>query len=57
VTSPHSLIGTVVVSWMADEGVHTLEVRGKILNMLAKAKPASEAGRSCRVVGGNLKAA
>ena len=40
----HSLIDTVVVTWIADEGIHTLEVRGKLLNMLAKAKPAEEAG-------------
>jgi hypothetical protein len=33
-----------VVSWDADLGAHQLEIRGKLLEMLQKAKPALGAG-------------
>lgn len=38
------LLESVVVSWDADLGAHQLEIRGKLLEMLQKAKPADAAG-------------
>ncbi|PKQ10609.1 MAG: recombinase family protein [Alphaproteobacteria bacterium HGW-Alphaproteobacteria-1] len=40
----HGLIDTVVVVWDAEANGHRLDVQGKLLEMLAKAKPAEEAG-------------
>ena len=40
----HELVDAVVVSWDADLGAHQLEIRGKLLEMLQKAKPALWAG-------------
>ncbi|PQO21988.1 recombinase family protein [Rhodobacteraceae bacterium WD3A24] len=40
----HGLIDTVVVSWDAEAGGHWLDVRGKLLELLTKAKPACGAG-------------
>ncbi|WP_417260610.1 hypothetical protein [Celeribacter sp.] len=40
----HELIDTVVVSWDGDAEHHTLELRGKLLEMLNKTKPALGAG-------------
>ena len=40
----HELVDAVVVSWDADLGAHQLEIRGKLLEMLQKAKPALGAG-------------
>jgi len=49
----HRLIDILVVSWIAEEGVQTLEVRSNLLNMLEKSKPAEEAGLvlSCGLTG------
>jgi len=44
------LLESVVVSWDADLGAHWLDLRGKLLEMLQKAKPADAAGFvSCEV--------
>jgi site-specific DNA recombinase len=44
------LLESVVVSWDADLGAHWLDLRGKLLEMLQKAKPAEGAGFvSCEV--------
>lgn len=40
----HELVDAVVESWDADLGAHQLEIRGKLLEMLQKAKPALGAG-------------
>ena len=40
----HTLIDTVVVSWDDQKEHHELEIRGKLLELLAKGKPAGEAG-------------
>lgn len=40
----HELIEKVVVSWDANLGAHQLEIRGKLLEMRKKAKPALGAG-------------
>ncbi|SFN77248.1 Site-specific DNA recombinase [Roseovarius lutimaris] len=53
----HSLLEGVVVSWNAGEAVHELELRGKLLEMLIKTKPAGKAGfianaRSLKLVAG-----
>ena len=40
----HDLIDTVVVSWDDDAKHHTLDLRGKLLEMLNKTKPALGAG-------------
>ena len=40
----HGLIDRVVVTWDGDRDHHELDVSGKLLEMLAKAKPAGEAG-------------
>jgi site-specific DNA recombinase len=40
----HSLVDTVSVDWDADEKVHYLELRGKLLEIINAARPAGEAG-------------
>ena len=40
----HELVDAVVVSWDANLGAHQLEIRGKLLEMLQKAKPAFGGG-------------
>ncbi len=53
----HSLLDRVVVSWDADARIHELDVRGKLVEMLEKARPAVGAGlaansRSLKLVAG-----
>ena len=40
----HGLVDTVSVDWDADEKVHHLELRGKLLQIINAARPADEAG-------------
>ena len=40
----HGLIDTVEVSWDAGAQIHELELRGELLEMLAKKRPAGGAG-------------
>ena|GEM_PF-6891631 len=40
----HELVDAVVESWDANLGAHQLEIRGKLLEMLQKAKPAFGGG-------------
>src|SRR6056297_1189178 len=42
----HDLIDGVTVSWDGETRVHELDVRGKLMGMLAKTRPACEAGVS-----------
>jgi site-specific DNA recombinase len=40
----HELVESAVVTWRADAKAHDIELRGKLLKMLKRAKPASAAG-------------
>ncbi|MEZ0468068.1 hypothetical protein [Phaeobacter sp. SYSU ZJ3003] len=40
----HGLIDRVVVTWDGEQEHHELDMSGKLLEMLAKAEPAGEAG-------------
>ena len=45
----HDLLDRVEVSWDADNEVHELTIEGKLLEMLAKTRPACEAGLAANV--------
>jgi hypothetical protein len=52
----HSLVDTVSADWDADEKVHHLELRGKLLEIINAARPADEAGLAESVSSLNLVA-